>query len=183
MNDYQKLFPRLFQEYIPPERTLRMKFELGTEFPPDLVGTVKMVAYLDDQYLAVRAPSGWWEPGGKPEPGENYLDAIHREMLEETGCRVLDFNLFGAFHCLSLKDAPPEPGLLWPEFYFLWGYGAVEVVTEPRPNPSETILEVGFAPLAETCERFQSTAGAGPLLIEIYQLADLMRKEKQKKLA
>ena len=86
---YLRLFPHLSQEYIPPDKSLRMNFLFGTEFPYDLVGTVKMVAYIDDQYLAIRAPSGWWEPGRKSEPGETYLETIRREMLEETGCRAL----------------------------------------------------------------------------------------------
>jgi 8-oxo-dGTP pyrophosphatase MutT (NUDIX family) len=176
MNPYQESFPHLFEEYIPPDKSLRMKFEFGTKFPNDLVGTVKMIAYIGDQYLALRVPSGWWEPGGKRELGENYLEAIKREMLEETGCRVLDFTLFGAFHCVSLEDTPPEPGLLWPEFYFLWGYGEVEIVSEPSPNPNEKILEVGWASLAETCARLQSTTGAGTWLNEIYQLADKLRQ-------
>ena len=179
MKDYLKLFPHLSQEYIPPDKSLRMNFLLGTEFPDNLVGTVKMVAYIDNQYLAIRAPSGWWEPGGKPEPGETYLETIRREMVEETGCRVLDFTVFGAWHCLSLKDSPPEPNLLWPEFYFLWGYGEVEIVSAPSPTPSEKILEVGFASLAKTCERFRSTPGVGPLLIDIYQLADKLRRENR----
>jgi 8-oxo-dGTP diphosphatase len=118
MNEYRKAFPDLFREYIPPNGALRMSFELGAEFPADLVG-VKMVAFREDDFLAIRLPGGWGEPGGKPEPGEDYLQTIRREMIEETEARVVDFTLFGAFHCHSLMEKAPEPGLLWPEFYFL----------------------------------------------------------------
>jgi 8-oxo-dGTP pyrophosphatase MutT (NUDIX family) len=177
MTEYAKLFPSLFKPYIPPDGALQMCFRLGTDFPRHLIGTVKMVAYIEEEYIAVRSPSGWWEPGGKPEPGESFLETIHREMLEETGCQVISFTLFGAFHCVSLKSAPPAPGLLWPEFYFLWGYGEVEKFTTPRPTATEEILEIGLAPLEETCRRLITTPGAGPLLVEIYRLADLLRKE------
>jgi 8-oxo-dGTP diphosphatase len=179
VSTYPESFPRLFHKYIPPDGALRMVFEMGTDFPGDLTGTVKMVAYTGDKYLAVRSPSGWWEPGGKPEPGEDYLETIRREMLEETGCRVIDFTLFGAFRCYSLRDAPPEPGLLWPEFYFLWGYGEVIQVAQPQPTPTEEILEIGFAPLEETCRRLQATPGAGPLLVDIYRLADRLRRKNR----
>ena len=178
MGKYQKNFPNLFQEYLPQDGSLRIVFELGTEFPSHLIGLVKMVAYVGDDYLATRTPSGWWEPGGKLEPGESYHEAIEREMLEETGAFVKEFNLFGAFHCYSLQAGPPEPGLLWPEFYFLWGFGEVELIQAPRPTPREQILEIGLAPLDETCSRLQQTPEAGPLLVDIYRLADMLRKEK-----
>jgi hypothetical protein len=177
MGDIQDTFPNLFQPYFPPDGLLRMEFELGNQFPPGKIGLVKMVAYVGDDYLAIRLRDGWWEPGGKLEPGEIYLDAIHREMREETGTRVLDFTLFGAFHCFSLEEVPSAPGLLWPEFYFLWGYGSVEFVGPPQPTASENILEVAVAPLQVTCERLVSTPGAGPLLVDLYRLADRLRME------
>jgi 8-oxo-dGTP diphosphatase len=176
--DYLKTFPDLFQEYWPPNGSLRMSFELGAQFPAHLIGVVKMVAYIGEDYIAIRGPDGWWEPGGKVEPGESYLDTIRREMLEETGARVKDFSLFGAFHCHSLLDKPPEPGLRWPEFYFLWGFGEVELVGERRPRPREQVLEVGISPLDETCRRLEQTPGAGHLLVDIYRLADMLRRGK-----
>lgn len=177
--DYQKMFPNLYREYIPPDGSMRILFEFGTEFPSHLIGLVKMVAYVGDSYLTIRMPDGWWEPGGKLEPGENYLETIHREMLEETGAQVINFELFGALHCYSLMDKAPEPGLLWPEFYFLWGYGEVKIVKQPEPSPTEQILEVGLVPLEETCARLRLTPGAGPLLVDIYRFADVLRKNKQ----
>jgi len=113
------------------------------------------------------------------EPGETYLDAIQREMLEETGTKVRDFTLFGAFHCFSLQEKAPEPNLLWPEFYFLWGYGEVEQVGIPQPTPTEKILEVAIEPLIDICKRFEQTPRAGHLLISIYQLADKLRRKEQ----
>jgi hypothetical protein len=66
--------------------------------------------------------------------------------------------------------------MLWPEFYFLWGYGEVKPVSRPQPTSEENILEVGFAPLKTTCRRLSATPGAGPLLVDIYRLADKLRQ-------
>lgn len=175
----QNNYPYLFEEYFPPEGTLRMRFELGSDFPRHLVGVVKMVASLGERYLITRSPDGWWEPGGKPEPGESIREAIEREMLEETGAKVKDFTVFGAFHCFSLQNGPPNTGLLWPEWYFLWGYGEVEIVGKPSLTDEERehILEVGLFSLEEACKRFKHTPGAGPWLVDIYRLAAALRRE------
>jgi len=178
MDDPLARFPILKQDYLPPEGGMRLSFVLGNDFPRELTGLVKMVAWHGDNYLTIRQPDGWWEPGGKLEPGESVDKAIRREMLEETGARVRDFRVFGAFHCFSLLEAPPEASLLWPEFYFLWGLGEVEFVQSPQPTANEKILEVRAAPLDDVCALLAATPGAGPWLVDIYRLAaDLRRTE------
>ena len=67
MDGFKAQFPNLFEDYILPNGALRMRFELGDDFPAHLTGTVKMVANVGDKYIALRSPDGWWEPGGKPE--------------------------------------------------------------------------------------------------------------------
>ena len=172
-------FPYLRKDYYPPDGSLRMSFELGSEFQADLIGTVRMVAFAGEQCLILRAAEGWWEPGGKPEPGEGVYQTIQREMREETGARVLDFTVFGAFRCTSLVDGPPKPGLLWPEWYFLCGYGEVKMVGPPALSESEQgrLLEVGLFPLEEACALLWQTPGAGPWLVDLYRLAAALRDE------
>lgn len=71
---------------------------------------------------------------GTLEPGEGYLDAIKRELMEEAGAVLKTFHLVGAWHCHSLADKPYRPHLPWPEFYRLLAYGEVEL-SEPPTNP------------------------------------------------
>lgn len=54
--------------------------------------TVRPGAYAlvihEAKVLIVEENSGWFLPGGGLEDGESPVDALHREMLEETGYRI-----------------------------------------------------------------------------------------------
>ena len=45
---------------------------------------------LDGRWLAVNETMkrGWWIPGGRVEPGESFIEAVHREIKEEAGIEV-----------------------------------------------------------------------------------------------
>ena len=53
-----------------------------------------------------RAPflGHWSIPGGKVDFGEKITDALHREILEETGIRMEILGLIDAFEALPQKD-------------------------------------------------------------------------------
>lgn len=110
------------------------------------------------------------------QPAKRHLRPCTRVA---TGALVKDFTPFGAFHCYSSLDEPPDAHLLWPEWYFLWGYGDVNIMGGPSltDEEKEHILEVGLFSLEETCRRFKHTPGAGPWLVDIYRLAAALRRE------
>lgn len=130
-----------------------------------------MAPQAGDAWLIIKTQVGYWEiPGGTLEPGETYLEATRRELLEEAGARLITFQLFGAWHCYSRAAKPYRPHLPFPESYRLMGMGAVEVVRLPEnPADREQVVRVEVVPIETAVERF--TVIGRHDLAELYRLA------------
>jgi 8-oxo-dGTP pyrophosphatase MutT (NUDIX family) len=167
----QEDYPHLFQERVWPFGPTRAVFELGVEPPAELISQVSMIPYIDDEWLTIRYQDGYWFPGGHVELGETYMGAIQREMCEEAGARLLSFVLFGAWRCHSLVSVPHRPQVPHPVFYWVVGYGGVELVERPEKG----VVDVATASLEEVCQRLGQAADIGPELVELYRLAAALR--------
>lgn len=114
-------------------------------------------------------------PGGTREPNEPYSETLQRELMEEAGARLLDYQPLGAWYCISRAEKPYRPHTPHPAFYRYVVTGEVEIVTAPSSPPGgEIILSVDVVPLAEAVQRFIN-AGR-PEIAELYQLAALVRR-------
>lgn len=77
--------------------------------------------------VAPSAHAGGWElPGGKVEPGEGAVEALHRELAEELGVGV---------HLGPELPCPSTPDTLWPLTESLRLRAWLAVVTEGEPKP------------------------------------------------
>jgi 8-oxo-dGTP diphosphatase len=143
--------------------------------PPDaLVGNVSMAPFDDSGWLIVRQASGWGIVSGTLEPGETYLDALRRELLEEAGCELVSYRLLGALRTTSSAPAPYRAHIPHPVSYRLLCVGEVRRMGAPtNPEGGEFILEVRTQSLDETCKLLEMRPGPedGPLTAEIYKLA------------
>lgn len=90
----------------------------------------------DDRLLLERRSDFniWGIPGGSPEPGEDIVTALRREMLEETGISIDTFIPYG------FNSNPRTKTIVYPNghwchyfvmlFYAHWPTGAVPVISE-----------------------------------------------------
>ncbi len=92
-----------------------------TAAPSDLVSSVRAIVFKKAEVLVVTEKSGgvYILPGGRVEQGEQRLDTLRREVLEETGWTIRSPRLLGwqHFHHLGPKptDYPyPYPDFVWP---------------------------------------------------------------------
>jgi ADP-ribose pyrophosphatase YjhB (NUDIX family) len=82
----------------------------------------------------------WDAPGGFLEEGEDPLDGIRRELLEETGLTVEPGDFFGAFVDTYGEgpDAPPVLNLVWEA-----------TVTAGEASPADDVSELRWFPREE----------------------------------
>lgn len=161
---------------------MKVQFELIDELPPaELIANVRILPFIGEQAVIIHIDDwgGMWDmPGGTLEPGESYLQAVERELLEEAGAKLINFEPFGVLHCWSDAETPYKPHLPFPEFYQLVGHADVELIKPPEnPSDGETISEVVALDLDEACRRL-TTRHDGTWEEELYRLAASIRSEE-----
>ena len=103
--------------------------------PKELVSNIAIAPFDDSGWLIVRQKVGWGMVGGTLEPGETYIETLSRELLEEAGCLLIDYEIFGSLRMRSLAPNPYRAHLPFPLSYRLLAMGKVRRVGEPKSNP------------------------------------------------
>jgi 8-oxo-dGTP pyrophosphatase MutT (NUDIX family) len=168
----EAIYPHLFRQATWPSGPTRVNFQTLDEPPiAELIASVNLVPRLKGGWGILRLENGEWDlPGGTLEPGESYLAALRRELLEECAANLLSFRLFGAWRCLSLAEKPYRPHLPHPASFRLVGIGEIEVLeTTIHPTGEERAATLEIVPLETVVKRFQSIER--PDLAELYLLA------------
>ncbi|NQT61538.1 MAG: NUDIX hydrolase [Candidatus Marinimicrobia bacterium] len=70
-----------------------------------IVAVVAILQNLDNRILLIHdSKRGWELPGGKVEEGEDLIQALHRELFEETGARGENFKLFSIYSRIDIPS-------------------------------------------------------------------------------
>lgn len=170
-------YPHLFTEQIWLWGPVKTIFE-PVEPPAGLISNVNIVPFDESGWLIIRQQIGWGIVGGTLEPGETYVETLTRELMEEAGCELVNFAVFGALHMEFLTERPYRPHLPFPISYRVLVVGEVRRVAMPtNPEDGETILEVTAFSLGDACQRLEERPDDGVLLAEIYKYAAAFREK------
>ncbi|WP_019639221.1 NUDIX hydrolase [Paenibacillus fonticola] len=150
-------------------RQVSSQFKLGKVFDEALVSNISMIPFIGSECVVMQLDDGRWElPGGTMEPGESYLKCLRREMLEELGAEISDFEVFGYFYCFSSAEEPYRPHIPHPNFIRLICLGEVRIVSGPlNPTDGEKVVAVEAVSIDEAVKRFEA--------IGRFDIADLYR--------
>jgi 8-oxo-dGTP diphosphatase len=163
----KKQYHQVFKPFI--DGHSRGQYELMTTPPPArLISNVNLVPKVGAEWLIILDDNGNWDiPGGTLEPGETYMDAIQREMQEEAGAKIWNFQLFSALHYISSAPEPYRPHLPHPDFYRVIGVGEVEIIG-PIADPDGNVVSIDLVSIAAAVHRFESQNR--PDLAAFYQI-------------
>lgn len=101
------------------------------DYPCHIVAVMGVVTNSEGRILLVKTERrGWEPPGGQVELGENLIEALQREILEESGCTVTVDKLVGVY-----SNPAPPPKLI---FAFSSSHAAGE------PQPSHETSDAGW---------------------------------------
>lgn len=129
--------------------------------PTHIVAAAGIVCNEKDEVLLVKTyNSGWVFPGGQVEEGENLIDAVKREILEESGIEVEVGELF----CVASNTAkyPGHSGVKVIPTKVMLDFICRETGGEIRP--SEENSETKWVPKDEVLSLIEA-----PAIIERYR--------------
>ena len=119
--------------------------------PPPVVAAVGAVVRRGDDLLLVRrarppAAGAWSLPGGRIRFGEDAIEAVVREVAEETGLAVTVERFVGWAQRIHPESRPPE-------HFVILDFAATPLHPEREPVPGDDALEAAWVPATALADR------------------------------
>ena len=138
-------------QWIPGELEFTLTTVLGGDSPPDrLVTSVRCIVLRENHVLVMTDRDGSRHilPGGRREPNESFVQAVQRELLEETGLAVDLTEVIGYLVFDHLLPRPAGYVYPYPRFMQLVFAGRAPGTALPH-CVDEWAVEASFEPIAE----------------------------------
>ncbi len=134
------------------ETHLEISYYTINELPElSQVTSVRGIMLRQHEVLAVKNSDGIQHiiPGGRIEQGENLLDTLNREILEETGWTITQPLLFGAIHYRHLTPCPEGYPYVYPEFLQIVYIVQAATYNAERKQTNDYEQDSRFIPVVE----------------------------------
>lgn len=108
-------------------------------------GSAYVIPFASDmECIVTRRSNGRWVlPGGTLEPEEKWLQAAHRELMEETGAVLHNIIPIGMYRCISQNEQPRLPHIPHPMHVRVVLSADAHQVKQPSdPDGNSKITEV-----------------------------------------
>ena len=140
-------------------------------------GSSYVIPFISEtECLVTRRANGRWVlPGGTLEPGERWLEAAHRELMEETGALLHNIAPLGMYRSISQDTQPRLPHIPHPlHVRVVLAADAKQVKPPADPDDNSKITEVR---IIKYDEAFNLFSAADRDFAALYHLAYAMRNE------